>query len=170
MRSLIRAALSDGSLCMVLYRLMSGLSKFTFTRFIAAIVSKLNTFACGATIGINASFQDGFVILHSVGIVINSKVTGGKGIILESGVVIGEDKGGCPQLGNEIYVASGAKVFGAIKIGDNVSIGANAVVNKDVPSNVVMAGIPAKIVRVKNNSRDISSLAMASSKLTQNGK
>ena len=45
----------------------------------------------------------------------------------------------------------GAKLFGGIIIGDNVTIGANAVVNKDVPSNVTVGGIPAKIIS-KNDS------------------
>ena len=45
------------------------------------------------------------------------------------------------------------KIFGGITIGDNVTIGANAVVNKDVPSNVTVAGIPAKIISEKDSSK-----------------
>lgn len=43
----------------------------------------------------------------------------------------------------------GAKIFGKIKIGDNVAIGANAVVNKDFPDGVTIAGVPAKVVSNK---------------------
>ena len=50
-------------------------------------------------------------------------------------------------MGDNVKIATGAKILGAITIGDNVTIGANAVVVKDVPSNVVVAGIPAKIIR-----------------------
>lgn len=51
-----------------------------------------------------------------------------------------------PIIGDNCFIGPGAKVFGKIKIGNNVAIGANAVVNKDVPSNVTVAGVPAKII------------------------
>ena len=51
-----------------------------------------------------------------------------------------------PVIGDNCFIGPGAKIFGKINIGDNVAIGANAVVNKDVPSNVTVAGVPAKIV------------------------
>lgn len=46
-------------------------------------------------------------------------------------------------------LGGGSFVFGPITVGNNVSIGANAVVNKDVPDNAVVAGVPAKIIRFK---------------------
>lgn len=52
-----------------------------------------------------------------------------------------------PTIGNNVVIRSGAKVFGQITIGDNVIIGANAVVSKDVPSNCVVAGVPARIIK-----------------------
>ena len=146
---LVRALFSDGSLCMILFRLSDFLNRYFITRIFAAILVKANSFFCGAVIGRGASFDKNFVILHSVGVVINAKVKGGRDIVIESGVVIGEEKSSCPTLGNHIFIGSGAKIFGGIIIGDNVTIGANAVVNKDVPSDVVVAGIPAKIVRHK---------------------
>ena len=54
---------------------------------------------------------------------------------------------GKPVIGNNVLFGVGCKVIGKIKIGDNVIIGANAVVTHDVPDNVVVAGIPAKILR-----------------------
>lgn len=54
-----------------------------------------------------------------------------------------------PTIGNNCYIGPGAKIFGKIKIGDNVAIGANAVVNKDFPDGVTIAGVPAKIVSNK---------------------
>ncbi len=50
-------------------------------------------------------------------------------------------------VGNNCYISTGAVILGPIRIGNNVIIGANAVVNKDVPDNTVVAGIPAKIIR-----------------------
>ena len=51
-----------------------------------------------------------------------------------------------------MYIAPGAKLFGGIIIGDNVTIGANSVVNIDVPSNVTVGGIPAKIISENDSS------------------
>jgi len=78
--------------------------------------------------------------------VINSKVIGGKNIVVESGVVIGDEKGQAPILGSNIFIGAGAKIIGGISIGDNVKIGANAVVVKSLPSNVTAVGVPAKII------------------------
>jgi len=142
----LRALFSDASLSMLFYRSMVICNKNFITRSLAAVLCKLNAIICGAVIGRGASFGKEFVILHSVGVVINSKVRGGDNIIVESGVVIGEEKRGCPILGNDIFIGSGAKIFGAITLGNNVIIGANAVVNKSFPDNVVIGGVPAKIL------------------------
>ena len=148
----MRAALSDATFCMIVYRCMYFCHKVTVLKPFAALLCKLNAVVCGAVIGMGASFGKGFVILHSVGVVINTRVRGGANIYLESGVVIGETKRGCPVLGNNIFVGSGAKIVGDITIGDNVTIGANAVVNKSFPDNVVVGGVPAKLIRQKEAS------------------
>ena len=51
-----------------------------------------------------------------------------------------------PEIGDNCFIGPGAKIFGKIKIGDNVAIGANAVVNKSFGNNVTIAGVPAKVV------------------------
>ena len=56
------------------------------------------------------------------------------------------------SIGNNVYIGPGAKIIGKIDIGDGVVIGANAVVNKDVPSGVTVGGIPAKVI--SNNNSD----------------
>ena len=55
--------------------------------------------------------------------------------------------GGIPIIGNNVTIYAGAKVFGNITIGDDVVIGANAVVTKDIPSHSMVAGVPAKIIK-----------------------
>ena len=52
-----------------------------------------------------------------------------------------------PVLGNNVFVFAGAKVYGDITIGDNVVIGANAVVTKNVPPNCTVGGVPARIIK-----------------------
>jgi serine O-acetyltransferase len=150
-RHVVRAFMSDATLSMLIYRLMTFCNEHVITKPISAILCKLNAICCGVVIGRNAHFGKGFVILHSVGVVINSKIRGGENIILESGVVIGEEKRGCPVLGSHIFIGSGAKIFGAITVGDNVTIGANAVVNKSIANNAVVGGVPAKVLRYKQD-------------------
>jgi serine O-acetyltransferase len=59
-------------------------------------------------------------------------------------------RGEIPSIGSNVYIGPSAKIWGDIAIGDNVMIGANVVVNKSVPSNCVVAGIPAQIVSYLN--------------------
>jgi serine O-acetyltransferase len=70
-------------------------------------------------------------------------------------VTIGhKDHTGHPTLGNHVCVTAGAKVIGKIKIGDAATIGANAVVLKDVPADCVVAGVPARIIKRKQQRVD----------------
>lgn len=143
--SMLRVLLSDGTSANLLYRLTQWLLAYKLSP-LAIITIWLNRVINGCVIGAAASFEDGFVIMHPVGVVINSKVRGGRNIIVESGVVIGDEKGQAPVLGDNIFVGAGAKIIGGISVGSNVKIGANAVVVKDVPNNVTVVGIPAKII------------------------
>jgi serine O-acetyltransferase len=64
-----------------------------------------------------------------------------------------------PSLGKRVNVGAGAKLFGNIVIGDDVNVGANAVVLSDVPDGATVVGIPAKVVRAANQTtpfRDVS--------------
>ena len=89
-------------------------------------------------------------IAHFGYIVVPSNAVLGEECRLRPGVVIGkkltEETTGA-IIGNRVNFGVGSKVIGNVTIGDNVTIGANAVVTKDIPSNVVIAGVPAKIVR-----------------------
>lgn len=140
----------DGTVEMILYRLMQFCQKKILLWPFASLICRLNNFFNRTLIGRGADFGPGFVILHGCGIVINGAVKGGKNIILEHQVTIGRDKGKVPLLGNNIYIGAGAKIIGGIKIGNDVKIGANAVVVKDVPDNVTVVGVPARVVKLNN--------------------
>jgi serine O-acetyltransferase len=92
----------------------------------------------------------GLYIGHSGYLIVNSAAVIGENCNLSPGVVIGEGgragRRGTPVLGRNVYVAPGAKIFGDIHVGDDVAIGANAVVYRSVPSHAVVAGNPARIV------------------------
>lgn len=90
-------------------------------------------------IGKNVSFG------HKMGIVLHRKAVVGDRVIIRHQVTMGS---GCARIGNDVDVGAGAKIIGNVIVGDRVKIGANAVVVKDIPSDVVVAGIPAKVVRV----------------------
>ena len=89
-----------------------------------------------------------FRIDHFGGIVISGDAVFGDDCVIRNGVTVGlrnTGQRGSPVIGNRVDIGAGAKVLGAIRIGDDVAIGANAVVITDVPSNSIAVGVPAKI-------------------------
>ena len=74
----------------------------------------------------------------------------GKNCSIYQQSTIGFTRKGCPTIGDNVWIFSGAKILGPVKIGNNAVIGANAVVTKDVPDNAVVAGVPAKIIRYRD--------------------
>ena len=97
---------------------------------------------CGFTVPINV-FGPGLVLGHTGTIVVNSGARCGSNARIQAGVNIGAfskfdenwTSDSCPTIGDNAYIGPGAKIFGKISIGDNVAIGANAVVSKNTPSN-----------------------------------
>lgn len=90
------------------------------------------------------------VIEHQSGIVIHGNCQIGDDSIIRQGVTLGnrslEHPFDAPILGCRVNVGAGAKVLGAVRIGDGAAIGANAVVLCDVPAGAVAVGIPARII------------------------
>ena len=91
-------------------------------------------------------FAPGFSIAHPGTVTISALAVVGRGCRIHTDVCIGELKGAAPVIGDDVWIGPGAKIFGPITVGDGVAIGANAVVNSDVPAGVTVAGIPARIV------------------------
>jgi serine O-acetyltransferase len=87
-----------------------------------------------------------------IGVVVHKRTIIGKNCMIGTNITIGGRSGfqDVPKIGDNVYIATGAKILGPIVVGNNVTIGANAVVIKDVPDNAVVAGIPAKIIKYKN--------------------
>ncbi len=144
--SMLKVFFSDGTSANCLYRGMRWCVRHRLVP-LAFVLQVLNKWMNQCVIGLNAEFGPGLVLAHPVGIIINSRVRGGSGIVIESAVVIGDAKGQSPCLGDEIYIGAGAKIIGDVSIGSNVRIGANAVVVTDIPDGATAVGIPARVVR-----------------------
>lgn len=94
-------------------------------------------------------FGPGLSIAHWGSIVVNPNARVGANCRIHEGVTLGATNGSpdAPQIGSNCFLGSGAKVIGGIRIGNDVSIGAGAVVVKDFPeSGVTLGGIPAKVI------------------------
>ncbi len=143
----LRMLLNDGSLAQMLFRSMSFCQRHHL-KPVAALLYRLNAFLTGATIGRNADLGPGFVILHSVSVVINTNVRAGRNLVVYHEVTLGAEHGRVPVLGDDVYIGAGAKIIGGVRIGSNVRIGANAVVTRDVPDGATVVGIPARVIRL----------------------
>ncbi len=146
--SFLRILTTDGSSAMILYRLMRWFARNRLLP-LAYITQMLNKLLNQCVIGSGVEFGPGFVIMHPVGVIVNSRVRGQRRIVIESGVVIGSEKGNTPIIGNDVFIGSGAKVIGGVTVGDGAKIGANAVVVKDVAEQTTVVGIPAKPIARK---------------------
>jgi len=104
----------------------------------------------------SATIGPGFYIGHFGGITIAPGVVIGRNCNISQHITIGlsgqGEKAGVPTIGDNVYLAPGARVFGKISIGNNVKIGANAVIYKDIPDNAIVVLEPGfKIVSYKGN-------------------
>lgn len=119
-------------------------------KFIARFISQLARFLTGIEIHPGAKIGKRLFIDHGMGIVIGETSTIGNNCTIYHGVTLGgtgKDKNKRhPDLGDNVIVGCGAKVLGPIKIGNNVKIGANAVILKEIPDNATVVGIPGHVV------------------------
>lgn len=112
------------------------------------VLFKLMQIITGIELPCEVQIGRNFVIDHSGGIVISGFARFGDNCRIRNGVVVGlsrVDDPCAPVIGNNVDIGAGAKVLGAISVGDNVLIGANAVVVRDVPANSIAVGVPAVV-------------------------
>ena len=90
--------------------------------------------------------------MHFGGVVVSEDANIGDYCTIYQCVTIGKrSKNGAPIIGDNCCFFAGAKILGNIKIGDGVIVGANAVVLSDCPDKAVVAGVPAKVLKIKKN-------------------
>lgn len=122
-------------------------------RIVAFFIYKFSEIFLGVALSPGINIGPGLYIGHTGLVRIHPEVKIGKNLSIGSGTTIGT-KGvgnkGAPELGDNVYIGLGAKILGKIKIGNNVRIGANAVVVTDIPDNATAVGIPARVVKINN--------------------
>lgn len=124
---------------------------------VLTIGEKLIEITTGISLPFTAEIGRGFYIGHFGQIFVSPGAVIGACCNISQGVTIGQAGRGehqfVPVIGDRVYMGPGAKVIGKVRIGNDVAIGANAVVTKDLPDNAVAVGVPAHIINFAS-SRD----------------
>lgn len=143
--------LYPGFHALVNHRVAHGLYRMRLF-FLARLVSQISRFFTGIEIHPGAVIGNGLFIDHGAGVVIGETAVVGDNCTIYHNVTLGgtgKDKGSKrhPTLGDDVLVGTGAKILGAIRVGSNSLIGANAVLLTDVPPDSTVVGVPGRVVR-----------------------
>ena len=121
-------------------------------RAISLVWQRLIEITTGISLPGSADIGPGFYIGHFGGIIVSADAVIDAHCNISQGVTVGVagvgDDRGVPRIGTYVYMGAGAKLIGKIRVGDYVTIGANAVVTTDIPDGAVVAGVPAKVLRI----------------------
>lgn len=148
-RAQVRGMLSQGFQALLVYRFFRWCHVHHIpTQPLRFIIERLTEIMTGISLPAEAEIGPGLRIHHFGGIIFHPHVKMGAHGTLYHGVTLG-DKGGSgepPTVGRNVLIGAGAKLLGAITIGDDAIIGANAVVIHDVPAQAIVGGVPAKVI------------------------
>lgn len=112
--------------------------------FLAKVMWRMMYLLFNCSIPPTAVLEEGVYIAHGIGIVIHQDAFIGSGTKIYQNVTIGSGNG--PVVGRNCVLGCGCCILGDITIGENVKVGANAVVLHDVPDNCTVVGVPAQKV------------------------
>jgi serine O-acetyltransferase len=138
---------------MMLYRVGNAVHRRGWRRT-AKMIDRFNYLITRCSIPSTCTIGEGTVVGYGgLVLVVHSNAIVGKRCVLGQAVTIGAREAfvgavsnPVPRIGDDVYIAAGAKVLGDIEIGSNSIIGANAVVLQSFPPHSVIAGIPARAV------------------------
>jgi serine O-acetyltransferase len=146
---LFRCLTQPGIHAVVLLRLQQALHASRL-RPLAWLTYILNVRVTGAEFGPGCSIGGGLLVRHPMGIVVSNAATIGTNCKILQHVTIGENifgARGAPTIGDGVFIGAGAVIVGPVTVGSHSLVGANAVVIENVPADVTVAGVPARIVR-----------------------
>ncbi|MBU9003921.1 serine O-acetyltransferase [Parabacteroides sp. MSK.9.14] len=121
-------------------------SNHGFLRFIFTLFYRRKMRRTGRQIPLGTRIGGGFRLIHYGTVVIHRKAIIGKNCTILHNVTIGKTHKGVPSIGDNVMIGANAVLVGPIHVGNNVVIGAGSVVVKDVPDNACVAGNPGRIV------------------------
>ena len=138
------------------YKIAHLFTKNRFLQIIGFPIRILYNIIINWILGIDISefteIGEGLVVWHGMGLVVHPQTKIGRNVVLRHNTTIGNAKPGCgaPTICDNVQIGANSVIIGNITIGENSIVGAGSVVLKNVPSNVVVAGNPAAIIK-KNN-------------------
>lgn len=119
-------------------------------RFVARVIATVSRRLTGIEIHPGAQLGPGLFIDHGMGVVIGETAEVGADVMMYHGVTLGGstlNRGKRhPTIGDRVTIGAGAKILGAIEVGADSRIGANAVVVRPVPPNSVVVGVPGQVI------------------------
>lgn len=143
------ALVDPGVQATLLLRIQTSLSR-SHLGFCAALVRRINHAINGIDVVLGAEFGKALVIRHPAGIVVGRRAKLGDNVTVLQNVTIGQrnirpgDPSDCPKILSNVVIGAGAVVVGAITVGRDAVVGANAFVDKNVPPAHLAVGIPAQ--------------------------
>lgn len=152
-RSIFEVLLYPGFQAVQIHRLTHWLWSLNLP-FIPRLLSQITRFFTGIEIHPGATIGHRLFIDHGMGIVVGETAIIGDDVVMYQGVTLGgtgkETGKRHPTIGNNVVIGVGAKVLGAITIGDGARIGGGAVVVKPVPAHSTAIGVPARVVATRD--------------------
>lgn len=144
---------SNPSFCYSFWlRLASGKN---IVRFFARYKHKQFSRKYGIEIPIGTKIGYGLYLSHGVGIIINGSAVIGNNCNLSQFTTIGSNEGKAALIGDNVYIGPSVCIVEYVAIGDNATIGAGAVITKDIPKNATVAGVPGDVLNFNNPGRYI---------------
>jgi putative colanic acid biosynthesis acetyltransferase WcaB len=145
-----------GQLVLFMFRLVGAVNRYILTKIIFFPYLMFYRYCVAWVWGIELPRKlvigKGLSLFHGQALVVNNKTVIGENCVLRNSTTIGHKKladgtfSKCPRIGNRVDIGANVCIIGDVTIGDNVTIGAGTVVVKDIPSNSIAVGNPARIL------------------------
>ena len=152
LRALARTLPTVRFLAVLLFRTAQAAGRRTGVA--GSLVKQLNHLLTGCDAAYQAQVGPGLVLYHPTGVVVGPGCRiGARATLMQAStlgsdeVVVGAEHAASPVLGDDVFVGPGAVVTGPVRIGDRSQVGANSVVTRSFPADVVVAGAPARVIR-----------------------